>query len=71
MIIERLVSFHGRSKLRKAALNLLVKQRKSDQNSLAHSAFIKMDEDKSGKLEYSEVENALKRSKSEKHKEMD
>ena len=69
--MERLVAFQGKSKLRKAVLNMLVKQQSEDQHKLAHSVFLKMDDDRSGVIDKKEIESAFKRSKSLKLKDMD
>lgn len=57
-----MTAFHGKSKLKKAALNMLVKQRSEDKNKLAHSVFVKIDCDKSGAIDKDELVMALKKS---------
>lgn len=56
------MAFHGKSKLKKAALNMLVKQRSESKNSLAHSVFSRIDRDKSGTIDKDELVSALKKS---------
>lgn len=50
---------------------MLVKQRAEGKNKLAHSVFVKIDKDKSGQIDHEELQDALKRSKSEKLKDLD
>ena len=38
---------------------------------MAHSVFVKIDKDKSGQIDHEELQDALKRSKSEKLKDLD
>lgn len=63
-LLEKLTAFHGKSKLKKAALNMLVKQQQEEKNKLAQSVFAKLDKDKSGVLNKDEVINSFRRSKS-------
>lgn len=58
-LFERFKSFHGKSKLRKAALNMLVKQQSESKNRLAQSIFSKIDKDKTGSINREELKQAL------------
>ena len=63
-IMQRLTSFHGRNKLKKAAIQLLVKQMSESSFSELRSIFNEMDTDKSGTINKDELKRALSLSKS-------
>lgn len=43
LILNRLIAFQGKSKLKTAALNMLVKQMSEEKNKRARSIFTRMD----------------------------
>lgn len=61
-VVENLRSFKGSSKLKKAALNVLVKMLKPKDIDHLKEEFMKIDTDDSGFIEYKELEQALKNS---------
>jgi Ca2+-binding EF-hand superfamily protein len=60
-IVKSLREFKGSSKLKKAALNVLVKMLKPKDIEHLKGEFMKIDTDNSGFIEYSELEGALRR----------
>ena len=62
--MEKLTAFHGKSKLKKAVLNMLVKQQGEEKNKLQSTVFKRLDTDKSGVIDKAEIKHAFKKSKS-------
>lgn len=61
-VINNLREFRGQSKLKKAALNILVKMMNPNDLSDLRQEFQKIDTDHSGLIEFKELEKALKNS---------
>ena len=62
-VIAQLREYKGQSKLKKAAMNMLVKMLNAKEINHLREEFGKIDTDHSGFIEFSELEKALKRSK--------
>lgn len=58
-IMERLASFQGRSKLKRAAINMMVKEMSEDLFKDLRSVFNEIDKDKSGTIDKAELKEAL------------
>lgn len=61
-MIERLREFKGQSKLKKAAMNILVKMLNPHDMEDLKREFQKIDTDSSGFIEFKELERALRNS---------
>lgn len=61
-ILERLIAFQGKSKLKTAALNMLVKQQAESKHNIAQSVFARIDTDKTGYIDRKELKDALETS---------
>lgn len=61
-VVKSLREFKGSTKLKKAAMNVLVKMLKPKDIEKLKEEFMKIDTDNSGFIEYQELEQALKKS---------
>lgn len=62
-VIAQLKEYKGQSKLKKAAMNMLVKMLNAKEINHLREEFAKIDTDHSGFIEFSELEKALKKSR--------
>ena len=60
--IERLKGFQGASKLKRAAINMMVKQISEDQHEIMRNVFNKIDKDKGGTIGSEELAKAFESS---------
>ena len=67
--IKRLRGFHGASKLKRAAINIMVKQMSEDKHEKMRKVFQSVDKDHSGGINKDELTKALEASKLDASKE--
>lgn len=56
------MGFHGQSKLKRAAINMIIKQMSEDQLSKYRQVFNKLDGDHSGTIDKKELQDAMAKS---------
>lgn len=61
-VLNRLASFKGVSKLKKAAMNMLVKMADQAQIEMLREEFVKIDKDGTGLINADELKQAIKQS---------